>query len=170
MKKKFAIYLALASSALLTLSCGGNAPSSSSSLPADSSSSSSSAGVSSSSSSPQAVSLEKAFANTSSYALVPTTNSSFVLEYLSKQIYYYYFNGGGLIVLDDDSAYAHEFGLKSVELGDDKTHFAMDVHGIVNYATGWRPIMRSTVSFTPFRAISMISASRKTIRIFSPAM
>lgn len=136
MKKKFAIYLALASSALLTLSCGGNAPSSSSSLPADSSSSSSSAGVSSSSSSPQAVSLEKAFANTSSYALVPTTNSSFVLEYLSKQIYYYYFNGGGLIVLDDDSAYAHEFGLKSVELGDDKTHFAMDVHGIVNYATG----------------------------------
>jgi hypothetical protein len=134
MKQKTLPLLLLVSSVFLLGSCGSNAASSpaGSSVSASSSAAASSSALASSSSA--SFSLADAFDNTTNYALKSVQGSSFVLEYLSSDIYYYYFNGGGLIRLKDDSTYAHEFTMKYVDLGDSLTHMQMEVHGIVNYA------------------------------------
>lgn len=121
---------------LLTLSCGNGA---SSSVSTASSSASSASGTSiassaSSSSTPRALDLESCFENTANYALLPSGNKRFTIEYISNQIYYNYFAGGGLIVLNEDPNNAHEFTVDFVDLQDDYTHFKMNVHGIIGKA------------------------------------
>jgi hypothetical protein len=105
---------------------------SSSSLESSVSSESSSVASSSSSRPFRYVDLDTAYQNTDTYELC---TSWYVMEYVSEDIYYYAPGANGMILLDDDPDYVHEFTVATVDLGDDYTHFQMDVHGRINYAS-----------------------------------